>query len=568
MRQKPYRFIALLAVFAVSLILPIMQPVVVSAAEYSSDSIENRAKAIVLALAVAECIDEEGFNDENESGSDMEKGQWLQGDGTNGGEWSADLAEPDDSDGKGSNDADASCEKIAVAALNQIGWEATDALCKMGDIAGKTIWERDDDDDSCTDGTGDYDFDEGLGYSKSAGIWEDFFREVYLGGQGIGDSTTDGIRYLIYSENFYQECSKDHGAGWSTPREWQSGDTQDDDTYKLRWNKLGTTPDKEWRVSSTEGTRDRKVHIDGDGLSGILGDHVSCDQLEESINNHAEGYLEEIANNPNDDDDDDRIGDSENTDPSCDSEGGSLAWFMCAVIGDIIDGAINFLDEQIHSLLFIDGDRIDDENIDKAWGTMRNIALLILVPMMMFMVIGTALNFGPFDPYTVKKALPRMMVAVIFIVLSLFITRFAVQLSNVVGQGIGNIIIAASPTDDVTIAKILEDNAGIAAGAGFAGLVATWGAYSTGALTIGIIASFAIVVVLALLIAFVILVMRQVLIITLMVVAPLAILVWIFPGNDKLWALWKSTFIAMLLLYPIIAVLIASGKFVAGLFGS
>jgi hypothetical protein len=256
-----------------------------------------------------------------------------------------------------------------------------------------------------------------------------------------------------------------------------------------------------------------------------------------------------------------------NTDATCESEGGAIAWFVCSVISTLLDGAINTLDGWINNLLFVDGDRYQDEAIDQAWKTMRNIALLILVPMMMFMVIGTALNFGPFDPYTVKKALPRMFVATIFIVLSLPICQFGIKLSNVVGQGVGNIIINTAPSDASSITDIIANHPGTSAATGFAGIVGIAGATAAGFITLGVVGSFALVTFIALMMGFIILVMRQVLLITLMVLAPMAILVWIFPGNDKLWGIWKTTFIAMLLMYPIIAILLASGKFVAGLFG-
>ena len=85
----------------------------------------------------------------------------------------------------------------------------------------------------------------------------------------------------------------------------------------------------------------------------------------------------------------------------------------------------------------------------------------------------------------------------------------------------------------------------------------------TGAVTWGVLGSFALVTVVALLIGYVILVIRQVLLIMLLVLSPLAILVWIFPGNDKLWTIWKTTFIAMLMMFPLIMLLIASGRFFA-----
>lgn len=254
---------------------------------------------------------------------------------------------------------------------------------------------------------------------------------------------------------------------------------------------------------------------------------------------------------------------SGNSAPSCESEGGPLGWLLCAVI-NALDGFIKFLDISINRLLFINEDIYNSESIAASWAVIRNIALFILVPMMMFMVIGTAIGVGPFDAYTVKKSLPRMLIAAIFIVLSLPITQFGVELSNAVGQGIGNLILSASPNKIESIGQIINESGKDDT---FGGLVAggVTGAALFGGLTIGIIGSFALVTALALLLGFVILVMRQVLVLLLVVIAPLAILVWIFPGNDKLWALWKTTFIAMLLLYPIIAILIASGRFVAGI---
>lgn len=253
-------------------------------------------------------------------------------------------------------------------------------------------------------------------------------------------------------------------------------------------------------------------------------------------------------------------------DPTCQSEGGPLAWLLCAVI-DVIDKSLVFLDEQVRSLLFVDKSVYDNETVTGAWESMRNLALLVLVPMMMFMVIGTALNFGPFDPYTVKKSLPRMFVATIFIVLSLPITQFGVQLSNAVGQGLGNMITFAAPDSANSLKEIFKDSSEASQdGLGLTATVALIGGGAVGG--IGALLSFGSVALVGLLIGFAVLILRQVLVILLMVVAPLAILSWIFPGNDKLWGLWKGTMTAMLLMFPIISLLLASGRFVAGIIGS
>lgn len=573
--QKVHRFTAFsfaLLLVGTFLITAIRPQVAEAAVKYTEQSLQERAATWMLIRGVAQCIADNGFEEENHRDSDIEDGKWLHGDGEVG-EMTADLAEPDAEGGKGSNDAKAPCEKVGTKALEAIGWGAVAAVCKMNEIAGETLWKREKSPD-CLNGTGDLDFQEGSGKysSKRTDTWNDFIRKEYLGGKGIEESLTNGMRYLIYSENFYQECSEDHGEGWKVS-EWKDGtDKEDSRTYKLKWNKTGengttATPDKFWKVASNNNQETHTVKIGGHGMLFQDSD-ATCRQLADRINAHAAEVIKENGDDPNSiSGSGSGTNNGTNTDQTCESEGGALSWFLCAILSTVFDGAISVLDGWINDLLFVDGDRYKDPAMAEAWETMRNIALLILVPMMMFMVIGTALNFGPFDPYTVKKALPRMFIAAIFIVLSLPITQFGVAVSNSVGQGIGNIIINASPTDASSITDIIQNHPGTSGATGFAAIVGVVGATATGYLTIGIISSFALVTVIALLVAFIILVMRQVLLITLMVVAPLAILVWIFPGNDKLWSIWKTTFIAMLLMYPIIAVLLASGKFVAGLFG-
>lgn len=229
-----------------------------------------------------------------------------------------------------------------------------------------------------------------------------------------------------------------------------------------------------------------------------------------------------------------------------------LDWIGCSVLA-VIDQTLDWLNRTINSLLFVDP---VPEGIEPTWAVFRNLAYIILIPMMLLMVIGTAINMGPFDPYTVKKALPRMFIAVIFIALSLPICSFFINISNVIGNGAGNLITTLSGTDALT---------GLDGAAGGSNTLVTGGALLalTGSITWGVIGSLGLVMIVGLLIGFFILILRQVLIVMLIILAPLAILVWIFPGNDKLWGVWRTTFTAMLFMYPLIAILIASGKFFA-----
>ncbi|MBA3758812.1 hypothetical protein H0X10_04270 [Candidatus Saccharibacteria bacterium] len=246
-------------------------------------------------------------------------------------------------------------------------------------------------------------------------------------------------------------------------------------------------------------------------------------------------------------------------DDSCESTGGVLAWIMCP-IASALDAVTGFLDDQIQALLEIDSTKYNNPSLRKAWVQVRNIAYVVLIPIMLVMVIGTALGFEVFSAYTVKKALPRMVVAVIFITLSWYICTFLIHFFNVVGAGVLGII--TSPFGDVPLSLKSMFEADIAAGgstilAGGIGIV--W-LFSAGVASLGIILSSLLGIALILLIAFAVLLARQMFILALLLIAPLAILAWIFPGNDKLWKLWWGAFSKLLIMFPMIMGLIAIGR--------
>lgn len=257
-----------------------------------------------------------------------------------------------------------------------------------------------------------------------------------------------------------------------------------------------------------------------------------------------------------------------NTDeePNCEDTSGPLGWLACSVVASL-DGAITFLDGEIQERLIVSESKYEDTNIEKVWENIRNVAFLILVPIMLVMVIGTAVGFGPFDAYTVKKALPRMFAAVIFIALSLPVCQFFIQLANIAGTGILGLMTAPfTDSNQLTLASLYGEvgSLGIGAAAGAAAVGLFW-YLAAGGIGIGIVISYAFVFMLILLLAYLILLIRELAIIFLLVIAPIAVLAWIFPGNDKPWKLWRGAFLNLLIMFPLIMGLIAAGRIMASL---
>lgn len=251
----------------------------------------------------------------------------------------------------------------------------------------------------------------------------------------------------------------------------------------------------------------------------------------------------------------DSVGDAtQSSGESCESKGGPLGWIMCPLIY-AIDSGLNWLDTQIQALLEIDSSAYNNPGLQKAWTQIRNIAYIVLIPIMLVMVIGTALGVSALDAYTVKKALPRMVVAVIFIGLSYYIAIFLINFFNVVGGGVVGLL--TSPFGN-NIGNLSLDE--LFGGSIFTSILGTAGVALGAIIALWI---FSAPLIIGVGIAFLVLLLRQIFIIALLLVAPLAILAWIFPGNDKLWKSWWGIFWKLLFMFPLIMAIIAVGRIFA-----
>lgn len=255
---------------------------------------------------------------------------------------------------------------------------------------------------------------------------------------------------------------------------------------------------------------------------------------------------------------------------SCESIGG-FAWIFCPAL-KLMDAGVNFLDNQVISLLQVPrGYYAGNDSLKATWERIRNIALILLVPIMLVMVISTALGFNFVDAYTIKKALPRAVAAVMFIVLSWWIMVFLLDITNELGTGILGLLTGAfGGVKNLNLSSLFEPGSGLLLSLGAGAAVAAGSTIfiilitsAVGIQVVLIVLSLAFVTFLGLFIAFLVLVLRQMILITLILFAPLAILSWIFPNNNKLWKLWWESFSKLLLMFPIIMVIIAAGKIFA-----
>ena len=255
--------------------------------------------------------------------------------------------------------------------------------------------------------------------------------------------------------------------------------------------------------------------------------------------------------------------------PKCEDIGG-LAWILCKIL-DGMDAVASYAEDQISSFLFVDPKMFTNvdpispngkNGIYNAWSTFRSLSTVIIVIIALIMIFSEAMGQGVFDNYSVKKLLPRLLIAGIAIQLSWFIMTQLVNIFNILGNGIGNLLINPFGLEaSKGMKELIADRGYIISGAQgtILGLMAA-------GVTIALLFSalgLGIMIVAALAVALATLVIRNLLIYLGVVFAPVALALSVLPGTQKASKFWWESFEKALMMYPLVMALFAAGKIMA-----
>lgn len=279
-----------------------------------------------------------------------------------------------------------------------------------------------------------------------------------------------------------------------------------------------------------------------------------------------------------------------NQSPDCDKSWSSpLSWIVCP----LIEVGTTFTDFVFKNLVepLLANNPIDSDpssSTYKAWQGFRTIANIILVLAMLILVFAqtTGRGGGMISAYAVKKMAPRILFAAIAINLSIYLVVAAVDITNIIGTGLGQLLREPFINADTFSSMNLQANAestvvggagiaiGVVAASLLAGLV---GSIFSGLSIVGILGT-AVGGILFLILLIVLtvgavslavvatVVIRYGLIVFLGLVAPIAIACAILPGTEKYFKSWWSLFSKTLLVYPIIAIIFAMSDIMAAIF--
>lgn len=246
----------------------------------------------------------------------------------------------------------------------------------------------------------------------------------------------------------------------------------------------------------------------------------------------------------------------------------NLGWLLCPIFFLGRD-AVNNLNTQIQNALYINTDQIfgtpsTPSSFQRSYNVFRNVGLTLLVMAGLVMVVSQAAGLEIFAAYTIKKTLPRIVIAAIGMSLAWPLLQFAITFFNDLGTWVSSIIMLAAQTSAGSTPESFSAVGNFAVNAGFftvAGgvilvIFGIWGGLS-------FLLSFALM----LLIAYIVIVIRQVVVLVCVLLAPLAIAASVLPGTKKLWDFWEDTLLGALLMFPIIMGFLASGAALSFILG-
>lgn len=251
---------------------------------------------------------------------------------------------------------------------------------------------------------------------------------------------------------------------------------------------------------------------------------------------------------------------------SCDLDG--IGWIICPVSKAIAE-SMDFLYGVITKFFEVSLLTTNNSSLYRMWDIARSIANVLFVVGFLIMIYGQ-ITGGLLSNYTIKKLLPRLIIAAILVNLSYWICALGVDLSNILGFSIQNMFeslraIAGAPnsaaanTATPTWANV---SAGVLAGGGAVlfGASAVIIASGTGVGLAMLLLSALIPAIFAAIVAVAVLAARQALITIFIIISPLAFVAYLLPNTEEWFTRWRKLFMNMLIMFPAFSVIFGGAQ--------
>ena len=274
----------------------------------------------------------------------------------------------------------------------------------------------------------------------------------------------------------------------------------------------------------------------------------------------------ELAGNASANDKEEKEGDQ----AACMRNAGSLGWMICPLLFGLRDTANGIFEHAVTPMLAVNDSIVvglsktsgEDATLYQTWSFFRNVANILFVIAMLFVIFSQITGFG-IDNYGIKKILPKLIVTAIIVNFSYIICGIIVDVSNMAGDALRGIFenIAHNTTgtpDRQTITQSameiitspLLSGAQAIAGGSFLAFIFPILAFVGSAALAGVFAML-------------MLGLRQALIIIMISISPVAFVLYAIPNTNGMFKKWFSLFKTLLILYPVFCFMVGGGFLVS-----
>lgn len=253
---------------------------------------------------------------------------------------------------------------------------------------------------------------------------------------------------------------------------------------------------------------------------------------------------------------------------TCNVDGG-LGWMICPLSRTIASG-MDYIYGVVASFLKVEPISTNtSSSLYKMWDIVKNVANILFI-IGFLVLIYAQISGAIMSNYTIKKILPRIIVAAILVNTSYWICAIGVDISNILGSSVDQMFQnlrgiagaansqATQPIDWSSITWTNVTAAALSGGLviGVLNIVPSTGiAFALlGALIPALFAVFVAVTILA---------ARQALITIFIIISPLAFVAYLLPNTEEWFGRWRKLFISMLIMFPAFSVVFGASQ-VAG----
>jgi len=218
---------------------------------------------------------------------------------------------------------------------------------------------------------------------------------------------------------------------------------------------------------------------------------------------------------------------------------------ILTIVKGILQFLIKFAQSIVSHFVIVGSSNFATASIIETWGRLRNFSNILFI-LLIFAIAVLNLFSDWVDSYTIKKLLPRLLLAIILVNLSLFICRVVVDFADILSSAFLNL--SGADLQNVAAFKETQNVLGQISAAG-ADIAA------------GIIAILmALIGVIAILLTVLMLLVRIAVIWFLVLVSPLAFVFWVLPQTQSLFEKWWQQFIKYVFMGPAICLLLGIGE--------